>query len=88
MSARTTPRQPESIALDRQAILDYVRGQGVPVRPTAWMRRGDIDALVREGKLAREVRREWDSQGGYAGRSGMFGGAGVCMRRRAYLSMP
>lgn len=73
------------IAVDRERIVQYVREHGY-VRPQEWMRPIDIEALVKAGRLERDVRKEYDSQRGYA--ANLFGGAGVMVRHRAYLRIP
>ena len=79
----TTPqrRDPEQRENDRKWIMANVTDAWE--RPASWMRTSDIDALVKAGRLERQVRREWDRQTGYGAK--MFGGAGVCIRQRAYI---
>lgn len=66
---------------DRDALL-----RSIPT--TMWVRvpqgtpRSDVDALVREGFIQSEVRREWDRQ---SGNGALFGGAGVVQRHRLYV---
>lgn len=55
------------------------------VRPEPWMRSSDISALVAEGRIERQLRREWDRK---QATDALFGGAGVCQRHRAYLRVP
>jgi hypothetical protein len=44
------------MALDQQRILDHVRASDLTwVRREPWMRKGDIDALIRKGALERDV---------------------------------
>lgn len=77
-------RSIEQIAADRAAIVDFVRA-GKTVRTQDWMRAVDITALVKQGVLDRDVRREYDAQGGNA--TNLFGGSAVSVRHRAYLSL-
>jgi hypothetical protein len=51
-------RAPEQVAKERQAILDHFAERRTPCRPHPAMRYSDLAALVKEGKLDREVRRE------------------------------
>ncbi len=84
-------RDAAQVAADREKIMNYVREcLARPFRPgkvqrPKWARPGDVDALVKEGKLLREVVREWDIQ---KNQNPAFGGAGVVQRRRAYLKLP
>lgn len=43
-----------------------------------------VKALVADGLVRVEVRREFDRQGGEAARRGLFGGAGAVVRFRRY----
>jgi len=100
VSARRSPIQ---IAADRQRIVDFVVANGgrylggidragldrIWVRKQDWMRPGDVAALVDKGLLERKVEREFDRQPHRDGwGASLFGGAGVCVRHRAYLARP
>ena len=80
----TTRRTSSEVAADRQRILDHLtthadRGWE---RPTVWMRDTDIAALVKEGKVERYIRKEYDQQ---PAQNPRFGGSAVCVRYRAYI---
>lgn len=89
--ARRTKAAVES---DRRLILLYVErnttgspiGGRVWVKQESWMRASDVAALVAEGKLGRDVRKEWDRGTGH--QHAHFGGASVMIRHRAYLRLP
>jgi hypothetical protein len=51
-------RTPEEIAKTRQAILDHFAERKSFCRPHPAMLYSDLAALVKEGKLERETRRE------------------------------
>lgn len=80
-------RSAEQIRRDRQRIIDHVVADGCTwVRVPEWASAHDVATLVRDGRLARKVKREWDRQRGYA--ANLFGGAGVMQRHRAYIALP
>lgn len=87
MTARRTASRRD---LDRQLIIDHLTAlpDGTWARPEPWMRSADIAALVEAGRLERQVRREWDRQPVTPASNGLFGGAGVCQRRRLYIRIP
>jgi hypothetical protein len=73
---------------DRAKIVEHVKKQGgVKVRPPEGARPGDINHLVKQGHLERQVKEEWDKQKMLPGNN-HFGGMGSVKRKRAYLSLP
>jgi hypothetical protein len=75
-------RNAAQIAADRDALLATVT-DGWERAPEG-ARQTDLDALVSEGRIERNVRVEYDRQ---TGRGDKFGGAAVCQRRRAYYRL-
>ena len=76
------------------ALLDAVQADGaLSLRDLRRVFAGVTDAalnrvlakLVKAGTLTRTVRTEYDKQ---RGTSWKFGGAGVCIRHRAYYGLP
>jgi hypothetical protein len=55
---RSKYRTKAEITKTRQAILDHFAERKTPCRPHPAMRYDDLAALVKEGRLGREVRRE------------------------------
>jgi hypothetical protein len=51
-------RTPQEIAKERRAIIDHFAARKNPARPHPAMRQYDLDALVLQGRLLKEVRRE------------------------------
>lgn len=84
----TVRRTPARIANDRADLLRYF-GESADSwrRPPKSARASDLTALVAAGHLVRTVRREYDTQR-FAYATDAFGGAGVCVRRRAYYALP
>lgn len=76
-----TRRTREQIATDRSTLLESITPlwARLPEANTS-----DLQALVRQGLIERDVRREWDRQ---SGNGSMFGGAGVVQRHRAYYRL-
>lgn len=92
MAARRTRDQ---IARDRAEIVAELRRRA-RIGEYAWVRvaqrpewrPADVAALVADGVIVRRVRREWDDQVFARGSdSGLFGGAGAVLRRRAYVAL-
>jgi hypothetical protein len=82
MTTTATRRTADQVAAARDRLAAHFAAQGdMPTRAPSWARQSDLTALVATGRLARTVRTEWDRQ---PGNGSMFGGAGVCKRRRAY----
>lgn len=81
-----TKRTSQQMRQDRDAIVaELARNRGSWVRVPKSARPTDVAALVAEGRIERQVRREFDKQ---PGNSWLFGGAGVVQRHRAYVRVP